>query len=537
MPLPFPFDFKNPDYRMVVEWRLERLKKIRENPKSLSSLYHFYKNNPAQFIIDWGNTYDPRNIEKNLPATIPFLLFPKQEEWVHWFIERWKNQERGLTEKSRELGMSWLTMSIATTLCLFNEGVSVGVGSRKEVYVDQKSDPGCLLYKVRFFLSALPKEFRRDWNEKKHSPWMRVIFPNSGSIIIGEAGESLFRGARCSFIIVDESAFLSNAASNEASISQATNCRQDISTPNGTGNPFYQRRISGNTPVFTFHWKDDPRKNEEWYQKQIKKIDDPIIIAQELDLDYAASIENVLIPSIWVTASIDAHIKLNIKAEGEKRIGFDVADKGRDKNAAAGRKGPVLEILQEWSGADSDIFKTVEKVFEICDMHDYPEVYYDADGLGAGVRGDARVINERRKKNIPFYPFVGSSNALYNPKGDMFLGTGELKDGLPARTNEDYLKNLKAQGWWALRRRFLITYRAITQNEPFNPADIISLPSNLNKLRELMQELSQPTYKKEEGSGKMLVDKMPDDVKSPNLADAVMICFAPVSKSWGFFSS
>lgn len=35
MPLPFPFDFKNPDYNMVFEWRMERLQRIRQNPAAL----------------------------------------------------------------------------------------------------------------------------------------------------------------------------------------------------------------------------------------------------------------------------------------------------------------------------------------------------------------------------------------------------------------------------------------------------------------------------------------------------------------------
>ncbi|HGJ5879128.1 MAG TPA: TerL protein, partial [Arsenophonus nasoniae] len=80
MPLPFPFDFKKPDYVQVFEWRAERLKRLRDQPENLKPLTRFYKENPAQFIIDWGMTTDPRNIDYGLPVTIPFLLFPKQEE-------------------------------------------------------------------------------------------------------------------------------------------------------------------------------------------------------------------------------------------------------------------------------------------------------------------------------------------------------------------------------------------------------------------------------------------------------------------------
>jgi hypothetical protein len=42
----------------------------------LPALRQFYRDNPAQFIIDWGMTTDPRNLDYGLPVTIPFLLFP-----------------------------------------------------------------------------------------------------------------------------------------------------------------------------------------------------------------------------------------------------------------------------------------------------------------------------------------------------------------------------------------------------------------------------------------------------------------------------
>ena len=79
MPIPFPFDFRKPDYIAVFEWRMERLERIRKAPEMLPALREFYRTNPAQFIIDWGMTTDPRNLDYGLPATIPFLLFPRQE--------------------------------------------------------------------------------------------------------------------------------------------------------------------------------------------------------------------------------------------------------------------------------------------------------------------------------------------------------------------------------------------------------------------------------------------------------------------------
>lgn len=291
MPLPFPFDFKNPDYVQVFEWRMERLQRIRKAPETLPALRQFYRTNPAQFIIDWGMTTDPRNLDYGLPVTIPFLLFPRQEEWIDWIMERSRNHENGLTEKSREMGLSWTSVGLASALCLFNREMVIGFGSRKEEYVDSTVDPKALFWKVRKFIATLPAEFRGGWDERKHSRFMSVEFPDTGAVIKGEAGDNIGRGDRTTLYFVDEAAFLQRPLLIDAALSQTTRCRIDLSSVNGMNNPFAQKRHSGKIPVFTFHWRSDPRKDDEWYRKECEKIDNPIIVAQELDLNYQASAE------------------------------------------------------------------------------------------------------------------------------------------------------------------------------------------------------------------------------------------------------
>jgi hypothetical protein len=522
MPLPFQFDFRNPDYKAVFEWRIERLQDIRARPGVLPALKTYYRDNPAQFIIDWGMTFDPRNVERGLPAQIPFLLFPKQEEWIVWFLERWKAQEPGITEKTRDMGMSWLTVALADTVCLFNQGVVVGFGSRKEEYVDKIGSPKSLFWKARQFMSLLPAEFRGSWDVGSHAPHMRIVFPDSGSVITGESGDGIGRGDRSSFYIVDESAFLERPQLVDASLSATTNCRQDISTPNGMGNPFAQKRHSGKIKVFTFHWRDDPRKDDAWYARQ-REFLDPVTVAQEIDINYAASAEGVLIPSEWVQAAIGAHRKLGIEPTGSRRGALDVADEGKDKNAFAGRHGFLLDYVKSWSGKGSDIFSTVERAMSICDERGYTSFDYDADGLGAGVRGDARVINEQRSAAGKFpvrdEPFRGSG-AVDDPEGEM----------VKERKNKDFFANAKAQAWWALRLRFQAVYRAVVEQMPYNPDDIISIDPDLEELVPLTMELSQPTYTVNT-VGKIVIDKAPEGTMSPNLADAVMICFQPASRA------
>lgn len=523
------FDFRNPDYARVFAERAERLAWIRANPHRLPGLMAHYRENLADWINDWGMTVDPRNVERRLPSQVPFLLFPKQREWVDWILDRWGSQEPGITEKSRDMGMSWLSVAVACGICTFYDQVTIGFGSRKEEYVDKLGHPKSLFFKARFFMQLLPPEFRRGWDVKVHAPHMRISFPATESVITGEAGDGIGRGDRASIYFVDEAAFLERPALVEASLSNTTNCRQDISTVNGVSNPFATKRHGGKIPVFTFHWRDDPRKDDAWYAKKVDELD-PVTVAQEIDLNYSASVSGVLIPAVWINACVDAHIKLGFKPTGAARAALDVADEGRDKNALAKAKGVLLQSVRGWSGKGSDIFDTVAEVFKECDDAGITSFRYDADGLGAGVRGDARVLNENRPgREVEAVAFRGSGK-VKNPEAKIPRArqpeSGDDYDS-DERTNEDFFQNAKAQGWWDLRVRCQRTYRAVEGiDKDYDPDSLISFDSSMRELGALIGELSRPTYSIST-PGKILVDKSPDGAPSPNLADAVMTLFAP----------
>lgn len=520
------FDWRNPDYAAVYAERARRLAWLRSDPQPgtrLGALWTYYRDHPADFINDFGVTLDPRNPERKLPTMVPFILFPKQREWVEWVLANWREQEPGLTEKTRDMGMSWLSVALSCTICIFWEGITIGFGSRKEEYVDKLGQPKSLFYKARAFMDYLPAEFRQGWNRKTDAPHMRISFPHSGSVITGEAGDGIGRGDRASIYFVDEAAFLERPELVEASLSATTNCRQDISSVHGMGNPFAIKRHSGRIRVFTFHWRDDPRKDDAWYAKQCEKLD-AVTVAQEIDINYSASVEGVVIPSEWVQAAIGAAQKLGIKPTGAKRASLDVADEGKDGNAFGMAKGIELQQAEEWSGKGSDIFETVVRAFGLADEWGVGEFRFDSDGLGAGVRGDANQINGDRQRRIEVTPWRGSAGVV-DPEGEI-PQIGEPDPEGPVRTNEDYFQNAKAQGWWSLRLRFQRTYRAVMGIDTrFDPDDLISLAPDLPALNKLCGELSRPTYSKTT-AGKIIIDKKPKGTASPNLADMLMIMFA-----------
>lgn len=338
MAAPDWFDFKAPDYERVYAMRTERLARVRSHPELLPGLKEHYKANPIDFINDWGMTFDPRNAEIGLPTVTPFLLFPKQEEFVTWVRDRWLNREDGLAEKSRDMGVSWLCVAIGAWMWLFYPGVVIGFGSRKEEYVDKLGDPKSLFWKIRQFVSLLPIEFRPvGYDESKHAPHMRIINPENDSAIVGEAGDNIGRGNRTSIYFKDESAFYERPEAIDAALSQTSNCKIDLSTVNGNGNPFYRKRHSGKVKVFTFHWRQDPRKDDAWYQKQMESLD-PVIVAQEIDIDYNASVSDSWIGGELV-ASAQRNGPADVEAMGGWILGVDAAHFGDDESIIHKRRG------------------------------------------------------------------------------------------------------------------------------------------------------------------------------------------------------
>lgn len=243
--------------------------------------------------------------------------------------------------------------------------------------------------------------------------------------------------------------------------------------------------------------------------------------------------ENALIKSAWIEAAIDAHKKLGINVSGTRLGALDVADEGEDDNAFCVRHGILVEDVLRWSGRGSDIFKTTQKAFNLCDEFGLPLFKYDSDGLGAAVRGDSVVINEQRSVKIETMPFRGSGEVINKNKAIEGVSDSKIRDRME-RTNEDYFQNFKAQAWWHLRTRFYATYQAVVNGVEIDESKIISLSSKMKDINQLKLELEQPMFK-QSMSGKVMIEKIPDGSKSPNLADSVMMAFSDFKKFNGFF--
>jgi phage terminase large subunit len=286
----------------------------------------------------------------------------------------------------------------------------------------------------------------------------------------------------------------------------------DVSTPNGNGNPFYKKRFGGKIPIFVFDWRDDPRKDEKWYQKQ-KDILEPWILAQEVDRDYNASVEGICIPSKWVKAAID----YPITPSGSKIAGLDVADEGGDANAYVLRHGVVLTSISSWK--EGDTTQTARKAWGLATQDSIGQINFDSIGVGAGVKGEFNSLVDNNGSSFTIHGVNSGSTKLPG----MYEGTD--------KTNKDMFANVKAKMWWSLRRRFEKTYEVLNGIKDHPEEKLISIPNNT----ELISELSQP-LREVNGSGKIIIEskvKMRTrGIPSPNLADA---CCLAYHEHTGFF--
>jgi hypothetical protein len=844
-------DYKNPDYLPIIKERAERLQKIRKDKKLLIAAKVYYKHNPVQFINDWLFTYDPRKT----PSTIPFILWPKQEEYILWLKERYEKKEDGLVEKSRDAGATFLGMAFAVWLWIFWQGSKTSFGSRKEQLVDKIGDMDSIFEKGRMMLRNLPKELLpAGYNEQKHATYMKFINPENGASITGESGDNIGRGGRsglyfkdeaqpltsnvltpvgyksfrdvklgdvlispteyrqvithinncgkhnvykvffsdgtqveCSenhlwkvnkvigvnkwevlplskikenykyvspkgqiqyryripvcksvefdnneylpvdpyiigallgdghmtnaggspvittknndiidqfnkllpkgaflskesdiayrivnrlgsgpipksqikfrdllkdagvwnmltenkripdkykyssienrlsilqglmdtdgsgsggvasfhntseqlakdvifivqslggtathnikpdkrgfkdvhvlhivlpqgmpcfrvqrklnsvrkrkhpfgrtitniehigeqevrcitvnsddglyitdnFAVTHNSAFYEHPESIDAALSQNSDVKIDVSTPNGNGNPFYKKRHGGKLPVFVFDWRDDPRKDQAWYDKQ-KDTLEAWILAQEVDRDYNASVQGICIPAKYVQAAIN----FKVPVQGAIVAGLDVSDEeGEDSNSLTIREGITVVYREKWNGINTT--ETARRAYGICNDYFVDMFNYDSIGVGAGIRGEMASLREKIVSEGRYFPVVNGVNV-----GSTDL-PGEYE---PGRLDKDMFANLKAALWWRMRRRFERTYEHVNGIKTWPIDELISIPND----PDLISQLSQPLRFINE-AGKIQIESKKDlkkrGIPSPDDAESLILSF------------
>lgn len=507
------------------------------------------------FVNTFVWTYDPRIT----PSTVPFELFPDQENTLRDLWEWEEHGRNGILEKSRDMGASWLCAAYAVHRWLFRQGAAIGFGSRKLELVDKLGDPKSIFDKIRTIINNLPAwlkdERMRGYDVRSHDNFCKIINPQTGATITGEGGDDIGRGGRTLIYFVDEAAFLARPQTVDRALSANSRCIAYVSTPNGSNNPFAVKRQSKVYPVSTLHWRGDHRKagwkvvpevwlaalteDQElildiedvldegpgevappeavphgfkvvfpWYEV-IKLIHDPITVAQEYDIDYTASLEGVIVPAKWLRACVG----LKLPESSRKLAGFDVGD-GAAEHVFLMRAGPVVKRIKRWKQGDPT--DAAYEVVRLMDGDGGDHLYYDAVGPGSGVGGVFRGVHR------PLAWTWGGINTGQEPTEALWPDK---------RRSSEIFRNLKAEMWWNMRVRAERTWRFVNTGQYFPPEELLSLPVGADT-EALINQLANVTYHTTEG-GLIIVeskDQLKDrGVASPDIAEALVLSFCPLA--------
>ena len=529
-----------PDYRAELDTRLRRLLHFRRNPQLWDGAREYYRTRPAEFVAHWCVTYDPRLAgDANKPPTMPFVPFAKQRELIEFVYACLEARANGLVEKSRDMGATWVCVAISVHLFLHWPGASVSWGSKDAGLVDKLGDPNSILEKARIILRNLPVELLPiGFSLTDHMSIMRIVNPETGATIVGGAGDNIGRGGRSLIAFKDESAHYQHAEAIEAALMANALVQMDLSSVHGLGTVFQRRReagvdwapgqtpVRGRTNVMVMDWSSHPSKTPEWYEtERSNKEREGLshVFASEVDRNYSAAVQGTVIPAEWVKSAIDAHQRLALRNGGPWHSALDVADGGGDSNAQATRQGVVLRRLEEWGERDtgSTARRAIANVRDLAPLR----LDYDCVGVGAGVKSEANRLDDedRTPPGLRLVPW----NAGDSPQDADKRVIPRDKDS-PLWC--DFVQNLKAQGWWLLRRRFEVTHQVVIGELSLSEVDqdeLISIDSRIPLLWKLVKELSQPTMR-QSTMLKLMIEKAPASTKSPNCADAVMMCYHPV---------
>lgn len=174
-----------------------------------------------------------------------------------------------------------------------------------------------MMWKLDHLIKWCPKWLLPTFTRTK----MHLTNLETGSSIDGESTNQNFgRGDRRTGVVLDEFAAVENGHAILRATRDVTRCRIFNSTPNGTGNAFYDIcHPPSQIPRVDLHWTLHPEKAEgleydedgnptsPWYRRECARTVSAVEIAQELDIDFSGSAHQ------FFDAELVQHLRANVQ--------------------------------------------------------------------------------------------------------------------------------------------------------------------------------------------------------------------------------
>ena len=258
-----------------------------DTPARCRSLWTACKHDILFFINAFCWLYEPRTsrLRGTTSNVIPFITYGYQDEAFLEMHEALGFRDVGV-EKSRDLGATWMFLTLFFHSWVFEDFSSFGIMSRTADLVDKPGKKDTLFWKLDFLLQGegrkggLPK-----WMRPKNIYRSMMLMENrdNGSTFEGATTtEDAFRGGRKKAIALDEFAAFPNGADYEAqsATQHATDCRLFVSTPKGSAGAYYDVMHTPSSMIkIIMDWKKHPERSSGMYKSEGTEL-------EILDKDY-----------------------------------------------------------------------------------------------------------------------------------------------------------------------------------------------------------------------------------------------------------
>jgi len=264
-----------------------------------------------------------------------------------------------------------------------------------------------------------------------------------------------------------------------------------ISTPGDRSGRFFDihRKASGFSDWQTRHFTVDEairagRVSPEWVEQRRRQWgeDSPVYQARVLG-EFPQLSSDALISLSWVERAIERWKTEKQPQSGHSQAGLDVARYGSSRSCVMIRRTHYVHTMDSWSG--NSVPDTAGRAKRQAEQYQ-ARLMVDEIGVGAGVL-------------------------------DVLLLQGVNAHGVnvsePARDREHFL-NLRAELYWNLRELFRQGQIAIPEDDQLT-VELTSVKYKVNQRGQIVIESKDDIIKREG--------------KSPDLADALCLCFSPES--------
>ncbi len=282
------YDLVPKDFNANLRFRRELLNMAGTDENAAREFRMMCRDDLLFYINAFCWTYSPKDKPNGQPVT-PFITYTGFQDEALMDVKDCVDRGRDFVmPKSRDMGASWIGLTVFEWFWHFRTNLSFLLISRNEKYVDDSGNPKSLFWKIDFLHLNQPRWLLPPgrWLGRK-DPERRLLHLGNAetqSVIDGESttGEA-GRGDRRTAMFIDEHAAfdVQDGFRVLRATRDTTDCRGFNSTPQGANNAFYE--VVHNTAAMriALHWSRHPLKNKGLYTADVRDKNNPKLVLRD----------------------------------------------------------------------------------------------------------------------------------------------------------------------------------------------------------------------------------------------------------------